>query len=77
MNVIKQIDAQLKMKFILLINVNMTTIVGILTFLRMINVTSESLKARKDFICQQFSFYMQLKCHAQFKVENEKSFITS
>ena len=62
MDVMKQIDAQLKMKFILLINVNMTTIVGILTFLRMINVTSESLKARKDFICQQ---YMQLKFHAQ------------
>ena len=74
MNVIKQFHAQLKMKFILLINVEMTTMFGILTFLRMINVTFEGLKARKDFIFQQFSFYMQLKYHAQLKVENEKKF---
>ena len=31
----------------LLINVKMPTIVGILTFISMINTTSESLKARK------------------------------
>ena len=33
------------MKFILLINVKMPTIVGILTFISMINTTSERLKA--------------------------------
>ena len=36
---------------ILLINVKMTTIVGILTFISMINITSERLKARNFFIC--------------------------
>ena len=53
------------MKFIMLINVKMPTIVGILTFVCMINRPSESLKAIKVFIFQQFSFYEQLKFHAQ------------
>ena len=53
------------MKFILLINVKMPTIVGVLTFLSMINTTSERLKARNVFICRYFSFYEQLKFHAQ------------
>ena len=35
---------QLSMKFILLINVKMPTIVGILTFISMINTLSETLK---------------------------------
>ena len=48
-------------KFILLINVKMPTIVGILTFISMINTPSERLKARNFFICQYFSFYEQLK----------------
>ena len=61
------------MKFIMLINVKMPTIVGILTFISMINTTSENLKARKVFIFQHFSFYEQLKFHAG----HEKSFITS
>ena len=39
--------------------------VGILTFISMINTTSERLKARNFFICQYFSFYEQLKFHAQ------------
>ena len=39
----------------------MSTIVGILAFISMINTTSESLKARNFFICQYFSFYEQLK----------------
>ena len=39
-------STQLSTKFILLINVKMPTIVGILTFISMINTTSESLKAR-------------------------------
>ena len=51
---------QLSMKFILLINVKMPTIVGILTFISMINTTSERLKARNFFICRYFSFYEQL-----------------
>ena len=51
-------------KFILLINVKMPTIVGILTFISMINITSERLKAR-NFICMYFSLYDQLKFHAQ------------
>ena len=37
---------QLSTKFILLINVKMPTIVGILTFMSMINTTSERLEAR-------------------------------
>ena len=51
---------QLSLKFIMLINVKMPTIVGILTFISMINKTSESLKARKVLIFQHFSFYEQL-----------------
>ena len=46
-------------KFIMLINVK------ILTFMSMINKTSESLKARIAFAFQHFSFYEQLKVHAQ------------
>ena len=57
---------QLSTKFILLINVKMPTIVGILTFISMIDTIPESLKARKVIIFQQFSFYEQLKFHAQF-----------
>ena len=43
----------------------MPTNVGILTFIRMINTASESLKAKKIFVFQQFSFYEQDKFHAQ------------
>ena len=46
---------QLSMKSILLLNVKMPTIVGILTFMSMINATAERLKARHFFICQYFS----------------------
>ena len=55
----------LSRKFILLINVKMPTIVGILTFISMINTTFERLKVRNFFICQYFSFYEQLKFRAQ------------
>ena len=58
-------STQLSTKFILLINVKMPTIVGILTFISMINTSSERLKARNFFICQYFSVYEQLKFHAQ------------
>ena len=57
-------STQLSTEFILLINVRMQTIVGILTFISMINTTSERLKAINFFICQNFSFY-ELKFHAQ------------
>ena len=43
-------SAQLSMKFILLINVKMPTIVGILTFISKINTISDSIKARNFFI---------------------------
>ena len=58
-------STQLSIKFIKLINVKMPTIVGILTFMSMINTTCESLKARKVLIFQHFSFCEQLKFHAQ------------
>ena len=58
-------STQLSMKFILLINVKMPTIVGILTFISMINTTSEKLKAGNLFICRYFCFYEQLKYRAQ------------
>ena len=58
-------STQLSTKFILLINVKMPTIVGILTFISMINTTSKRLKARNFFICRYFSFYEQLKIRAQ------------
>ena len=53
-------STQQSMKFILLINVKMPTIVGILTFISMITTTSERLQARNFFICRYFSFYEQL-----------------
>ena len=56
---------QPSLKFIMLINAKMPTIVGILTFISMVNTTSESLKARKGFIFYVFRFYEQLKFHAQ------------
>ena len=50
-------STQLSTKFIRLINVKMPTIVGILTFISMINTTSERLKARNFFPFCYFSFY--------------------
>ena len=58
-------STRLSTKFILLINVKMSTIVGILTFISMINTTSERLKARNFFICRYFSFYEQFKFRVQ------------
>ena len=52
------------MKFILLINVKMPTIVSIVTFISRINTKIESLKARDILISQPFSFYEQLKFDA-------------
>ena len=56
---------QPSMKLIMLINAKMPIVVGILIFIGMINTTSDCLKARKVFIFQYFSFYEQLKFHAQ------------
>ena len=56
---------QLSTKFILLINVEVPTLVGIVTFLSMMDTTSKRLKARNFFICLYFSFYEQLKFRAQ------------
>ena len=58
-------STQLSMKFIMLINVKMPTLVGILTIISMINATSESLKARKIFIVQHLIFCEPLKVDAQ------------
>ena len=49
----------------MLLNVKMPTTVGILTFISMINTTSEWLKARNFFICKYFSFYEQAKFSVQ------------
>ena len=58
-------STQLSTKFIMLINVKITTIFGILTFISMINTLSERYTARNVLICQYFSFYEQLKFRAQ------------
>ena len=57
------------MKFILLINVKMPTIVGILTFISMINTSSKRFKARNFFICRYFSFCEQLKFRDQLSMK--------
>ena len=57
-------STQQSMKFIMLINVQMPTVVGILTLISMINTTYESLKSRK--VCfSAFKIFEQLKIHAQ------------
>ena len=58
-------STQLSIKFIMLINVKMPSIVGISTIISMINITSESLKAIKVCIFQHFRFHEQLKFHAR------------
>ena len=47
------------MKFILLINVKMPTIVGILTFISRINTPWECIKQEKIIIFQYFSFELE------------------
>ena len=64
----KSVKSQGILKWILSgnpVNVKMPTTVGILTFISMVNTTTERLKARNFFICWYFSFYEQLKFHAQ------------
>ena len=64
-------STQLSTKFILLINVKMTTIVGILTFMSMINTTSEKFNARYFLICRYFGFYEQLKFRALLSMKKK------
>ena len=66
---------QLSMKFILLINVKMPTIVGILTFISMINTTSEGLKA--GAIVQPFIFSraVEISYSVELRVEHEIFFM--
>ena len=40
---------------------HLSTIVGILTFISMINAKPDGFKDRNIYICHQFSFYEQLK----------------
>ena len=49
------------MKYIMLINVKMLTIVGILTFISMITATPEGVKAKKGLILQRFSFLLPVE----------------
>ena len=53
------------MIIILLVNVKMPKFFGILTFISMINRTSECLKAIAIFTFPVFSVYKQRKVHAQ------------
>ena len=69
-------STQLSMKFILLINVKMPTIVGILTLISIINTTSERLKTRHFFICWYFSFMTSWNFMLSW-VEHEKKFLNS
>ena len=48
-------DQQLSMKFIMLINVKITIIVGILTFISKINTRYESLKAKNVHVSAELS----------------------
>ena len=57
----KTFSSSTRMKFIMLINVKMPTIIDIFTFISMIHTTSESLTARNIFIIQHISSYEQLR----------------
>ena len=58
-------SAQLRVKFILLINVKMPTIVGILTFISRINCQTLRYEPVFSTNFDYFSIYEQLKFHAQ------------
>ena len=47
------------------LEIELRRIVDILTFICMIDITSERHKAKHFFICRYFSFYEQLKFRAQ------------
>ena len=52
-------STQLSTKFILLVNVKMPTIVGILTFISMINTVYESFKAKTSSFVNILVFYVR------------------
>ena len=58
-------SSQLRLKFILLINVKMPTIVGILTFISRINYRLWSSKPSMTIYLGYFSIYEDLKFQAQ------------
>ena len=58
-------SAQLRLKFILLINVEMTTTVGILTFISRINYQFCQSKPKISINLGYFVIYEQFKFHAQ------------
>ena len=58
-------SAQLRLKFILLINVKMPTIVGILTFISRINCKLWSSKFSISILLGYFGIYEQFKFHIQ------------
>ena len=60
----------------MLINVKMPTFCWHFNILSMINTTSKSLKVRKVFIFQHFSFHKLLKFHAQLSWAWKVFFIT-
>ena len=65
-------STQMSMKFIMLKNVKMPTIVVILIFMSMINTTSEHLKARKVFIFKHFRFYEHFKIPCSVELSTKK-----
>ena len=58
-------SAQLRLKFILLINVKIPTLVGILTFIRRINFSLCYSKPEFSTNFDYFCIYEQFKFHAQ------------
>ena len=58
-------SAQLRLKFILLINVKMPTVVGILTFMSRINYHILRYESKFSANFDYLSIYEQLKFHAQ------------
>ena len=58
-------STQLRLKFILLINVKMPTIVGILTFMSRINYQFFSFESEFSINFDYFNIYGHLKFHAQ------------
>ena len=61
-------STKLRMNFVMLIHVKRPTIVGILTFISMINTTSSKLKlkARNVFICR---YYNEISCSVELSMK--------
>ena len=62
----------MSMKFILLINVKMPTIVGMLTFISMIKTSLDSLKSRNVYTFQHFCFYEQFELLCSVELSMKK-----